>query len=455
MKKNLRIQGNRPFYQGHSLAVLFVRSLVVLLAAVACHATASEGLDPVETSIVEWSQEHLDDAVGLLEKTVNINSGSLNREGVRNVGVVMRRALDGLGFETRWVSQPDTMRRGGHLFARRDGDRGKKVLMIGHLDTVFEPDDAFQSFKRDGDWATGPGVADMKGGNVVIIHALRALKNAGVLDGLQITVAFTGDEEAPGKPLSESRKDLIEAGAWADVALGFEAGMNREGHESVTVARRGSLGWCLVVTGVQAHSSVIFSEQVGAGAIFEAARILDGFYEEVKGEQYLSFNAGTIMGGTVVDSDCESAEGSAFGKTNVVPNRVVVRGGLRTISSDQLKRAKEGMRSVVERHLPRTKATITFNEGYPAMTPTGGNRRLHAMLSDINVDLGRDPMPEFDPSKRGAADISFVASQTDGLAGMGVYGNGAHTPRESVDLNSLTLAAQRTAILIYRLSLED
>ncbi len=426
-----------------------------LFAVYADPASAAPSLDSKETAIVSWSEAHSEEAIDLLEKLVNINSGTMNQQGVRDVGAVLRTELDGLGFETRWVDMPEEMGRGGHLFGEHLGDRGKRILLIGHLDTVFEPEEAFQTFSRDGSKAIGPGVEDMKSGDVIIIYALKALQAAGVLDGAQIVVAYTGDEEESGKPLSISRKDLIEAGKWADIALGFEAGIDYDGQEWTTIARRSSSNWCLEVSGKQAHSAGIFNAQTGAGAIFEAARILNGFYDEVRGEEYLTFNAGTIMGGTEVSGDCDSPEGKVFGKTNIVPNRVIVRGGMRTISQEQLDKARKGMQAVVERHLPLTDASIKFTDSYPAMAPTEGNRKLSDMLSQINQELGRGPMPILDAARRGAADISFVAPYTDGLAGMGAYGKGGHTPNESLDLTSIPIAVQRAAILIYRLSQQE
>jgi len=424
----------------------------VFLSVFAVNSVGAQTLDANETAIVAWSEAHTGDAIDLLESLVNINSGSLNRQGVKEVGAVLRAELDSLGFETRWIDMPEEMKRGGHLFGKHAGHRGKKVLLIGHLDTVFEPDDDFQVFTREGSMATGPGIEDMKSGDVIIIFALKALQHAGLLDDSQIMVAFTGDEELTGKPLSVSRKDLIEAGQWADVALGFEAGVDSDGKEWTTIARRSASNWCLEVTGKQAHSAGIFNDRTGAGAIFEAARILTAFYNEVRGEEYLTFNAGTIMGGTEVNADCKTPQGKVFGKTNVVPNRAVVRGGMRTISQEQLDRARDAMRAVVARNLPVTSASISFVDSYPPMSPTEGNRKLSEMLSQINQDLGREAMPELDASRRGAADISFVAPYTDGLAGMGAYGSGGHTPNESLDLDSLPVAIQRAAILIYRLS---
>ena len=244
---------------------------------------AAQTLDANEEAIVAWSEAHVDDAVDLLEKLVNINSGTLNQQGVKDVGVVLREELDALGFQTRWIGMPEEMQRAGHLFGKLDGNRGKKILLIGHLDTVYEPGDAFQNFGREGSKATGPGVEDMKNGDVIIIYALKALQQAGVLDGAQIVAAFTGDEESAGRPLKVSRKDLIDAGKWAGVALGFESGIDNDGKEWATISRRSSSRWCLEVTGKQAHSAGIFNDRTGAGAIFEAARILNGFYDGVRG----------------------------------------------------------------------------------------------------------------------------------------------------------------------------
>lgn len=412
----------------------------------------AQALTPDEERLVAWVDANVGGAEALIQELVEINSGTLNLEGVRRVGDILMAEFDALGLETEWSDQ-SAVNRAGHLIARQDGDRGRKILLIGHLDTVFEADDPFQSLEPLGDgWLKGPGIEDMKAGDVVALYALRALREAGLLDGAQIRVVFTGDEEKPGSPLEIARRDLIDAGEWADVALGFESGIRDDEAEWATIARRGYADWRLVVEGRQAHSSQIFSDEVGAGAIFEAARILDDFYDEVRGEEYLTFNAGAILGGTEVAFDYEEARGTVFGKTNVVPNRVLVHGGIRTISAEQLARAQDAMNTVVERHLPHTDATIEFGEGYPGMAPTEGNRALQRMLSQINQDLGRDPMPVLDPSRRGAADISFVAPYADGLAGLGPYGRGGHSPDEALDMTSIPIAIKRAAILIWRLS---
>ncbi len=404
--------------------------------------------------MIDWVNEHSEDAIDLLEELVNIGSGTMNPEGIRKVGEVLRVELDGLGLGTEWIEQPAELQRGDHLVGRLEGNRGKKMLLIGHLDTVFEATDEFQAFSRDGNIGRGPGIDDMKSGDVIIIYALKALHEIGALDDAQIIVFYTGDEEKPGRPLSVSRKDLIEAGHWADVALGFEGAVRYDDIDWATIARRSSSEWRLEVTGRQAHSSEIFRDRFGAGAIYEAARIISAFYDEVRGEEHLTFNAGTILGGTDVEYDFEQNKGTTFGKTNVIPRKAIVHGGLRTISLEQQERAKKAMRAVVARHLPHTDASISFADGYPPMSPTDGNKRLQALFSRINEELGRGPMPALDPSRGGAADVSFVAPHADALAGLGAIGEGGHTPNESLELDSMPLAIKRAAILIHRLSQE-
>jgi len=431
-----------------------LKLLTTVVTTFCVTAACAGGLNEDEQRIVDWVDANYEAAIDLLEETVNIGSGTMNAQGVRDVGVVMGRELDALGLETEWIELPEDMERAGHLFGRKLDGKGPNILLIGHLDTVFEADDGFQTYSREGDVAHGPGVEDMKSGNVVIVYALKALKETGVLEGLSVVVAYTGDEENAGSPLSVSRRDLIEAGKWADISLGFESGVSYGGQDWATIARRSSSNWVLEVSGMQAHSSKIFNEEVGHGAIFEAARILNGFDEKVRGEEYLTFNAGTIQGGTDVSYAFEQTRGTTFGKTNIVPRRVIVHGDIRTISNEQLERTRDAMREVVADHLPGTDARIVFEDRYPSMAPTEGNKRLEALLSGVNEDLGRGPMSTLDPLKRGAADVSFVAPYSDSLAGMGAVGDGGHTPDESLDLTTMPSAIQRAAIFIYRLANE-
>jgi glutamate carboxypeptidase len=427
-----------------------MKIILSLFLMIHCLIIQAQSLTSEELEIVDYLRNQHQNQIDFLEQTVNINSGTLNLSGVKKVGMLYKEELDNLGFETRWVDMPEGFGRAGHLFAELNKGSGKTILLIGHLDTVFEEDHEFQLFQNNGTSAKGPGANDMKGGNAMIIYALKALNAAGALADKHIIVAFTGDEEKPGKPLSISRKELIEAAQKADIALGFEtaSGMN-----FATVARRGSSGWSLEVFGKQAHSSGVFSENTGAGAIFEMSRILNTFYTEVKGDELLTFNPGVVLGGTQLEYDAATSKGSAFGKSNVVASKAEVHGGLRFISEVQKERTRDKMRTIVANHLPRTSASITFTDSYPAMEPTAGNQALLNVLRQASLDLGYGSVKAYDPGKRGAADISFIAQYVDGLDGLGAMGDGAHSPSETINLETFTPLTERAAILIHRLGL--
>jgi glutamate carboxypeptidase len=420
----------------------------LLLVAICCAAheqrASAQTLSPEERRIADYVDTHMDDAVRLLEQTVNVQSATQNLEGVKRVGRIFQSEFRSLGFTAKWIEMPPQVNRAGHFFAEHTGTRGRRILLIGHLDTVLEG----KRFVRDGKVARGNGTVDMKGGDIVLLYALKALQSTGALSGSRIIVVMTGDEENVGSPLEVSRRDLLEAARRSDVALGFEAGIEN----TATVARRGSSDWRLQVTAATGHSSGIFSEGVGSGAIFEAARILNAFHEQLRGEQYLTFNPSVIAGGTNITFDDHEDRGTATGKTNVIAQTVIVRGDLRFISEKQRDAAKAKMQEIVSHSLPQAKAQITFEDNYPAMSPTPENYALLQILDQASRDLGLDKVEAFDPGGRGAGDISFVAPFTSGLDGLGARGGGSHTPDEFAELDSLSTQIKRAALLIYRLT---
>ena len=422
--------------------------LHLVLGLISLGVTAQK-LSRTEKKIVKHIEAHNPEAISFLEKVVNINSGTLNLAGVEQVGKEFGQAFQAIGFETKWIPMPEEMNRAGHLFAEVKGTKGKKLLLIGHLDTVFEEDSPFQTFEMVNDSvAHAPGGNDMKGGDVIVLYALKALADNGLLEDAQIVVAFTGDEESTGDPLEKSRVDLINAAKRSDIALGFETST---GFNYATVARRGSSGWKVEVEGKRAHSAGIFSENTGAGAIFEMSRILHQFYTDVKGEDLLTFNPGTLLGGTFVEFDEMKSRGTVFGKTNVVAQKAEVRGGLRFISEEQKERARDKMREIVAQNLRQTSAKVSFTDSYPAMQPTEENLELLEILNEVSLDLNQGEVLAYDPGKRGAADTSFVAQYVACLDGLGTMGNAAHTPEETVNLKTIEALTKRTALLIYRL----
>ena len=392
--------------------------------------------------------------LALLEKLVDQNSGTRNLAGVRAVGEMVRPEFEALGFAVRWVEQ-DAVGRAGHLFAVHKGKPGtKRLLLIGHLDTVFEPDSPFQKFERvDEAHARGPGVADNKGGVVVMLAALRAMHKAGALKGANIEVVLTGDEEEAGLPLDAARADLVAAGRRADAALDFEGLAEDGGRDMGSVARRSAGNWGIEVTARSAHSSGVFSATAGDGAIYALARILAAFRAELP-EPNLTFNVGLVAGGATATLGADEARAEATGKTNIIPAQALARGDLRALAPDQIDRAEAKMREIVARPYAGATATLKFDNKYPPMAPTAANRALLTRLNAVNATLGLAEMGELDPLKRGAGDISFVAADVASLAGLGAASEGDHTARETADIPSIWKQAKRAALLMSRLAAE-
>ena len=393
--------------------------------------------------------------LAMLETWVNQNSGSLNIEGVTKVGAMLRAELEPLGFAVQWVDMR-AAGRAGHIVATHKGDgRGKRMLLIGHLDTVFEPDSPFQRWERRGNDGIGPGAGDDKGGMAVMIAALRAMQRAGTLRNADIMVVLTGDEEDTGNPIEVARRDLIAAGNWADVALDYEGLVTDGGKDMGSIARRSSGSWTVTVKARTGHSSGVFSGSAGYGANYELARILDAFRRELR-EDKLTYNVGLVGGGTSATLDEGRIRLQATGKTNIIAETAVARGDLRAIDAAQIARTREKMRAIVARPLPGASATISFDEdGYPPMAEKPGSHALLGKLNAVNRDLGLAVMEPLDPVKRGAADISFVAEEVDGgINGLGPASSGDHAPGETVDIASIWRQAKRAAILMSRLAAE-
>ena len=427
-----------------------VLSLVWVLCS--CYAFAEDVDKVVKERILASVNANKMTATQLLEQAVNINSGTDNFAGVKAVGDLFAPEFEALGFKVSWLDGT-AFNRAGHLFAEY-GQVGPKLLLIGHIDTVFAQDGEFQRYQPiDARYVRGPGITDMKGGDVVMLLALQALKDAGVLERMQIRVLLTGDEESRGSPMHVATQALVEAGDWADVALGFEDGDSNP--ETAVIARRSSANWSLSVQGRPAHSSQIFQPEIGDGAIFELARVLNAFRETLAEQELLTFNPGALVAGTDIELNSDG-RGLAFGKANVIARTALVSGDLRAISSQQQQAAWAAMAEIAKAGLPHTQSTFTYEDRYPPMAPTEGNKRLLSMYSQASQDLGYGPVRAVDPRKAGAADISFVADRVEmALDGLGLMGAGGHTSDETADMDTLTSQAARAALLMWRLAVQS
>jgi glutamate carboxypeptidase len=422
--------------------------LFVLLILLSSRLYAST-LNPLEHSIRSYLATQQKNQIALLKKLVEINSGTTNIKGVSQVAAIMRRELQALGFSVHMIAEPKKMQRASTLIAERHG-KGQRLLLIGHLDTVFAKESAFQHYESHSNTAKGPGVIDDKGGLVVLLYALKAMQATHTLNDTDITIVLTGDEEDSGKPTTLSRAPLIQAAKNKDIALDFEPSISLA---TATIARRGISNWKIETQGNQSHSATIFAPDVGAGAIFELARILNEMRQTLQGETYLSFNPGLVLGGTTVDYNKNNSKGEAFGKQNVVSRTAIATGDLRYVSIEQKNITKEKITKIVEAHLPATKATVSFEDGIPAMASTEQNLGLLKKYSAVSLALDQGEIKPLDPGVRGAGDISYIANIVPAnLSGLGPTGMGAHSIIESIDLSSLPIQTERAAIFIYRLT---
>ena len=444
------MRGMRPPARFASLCLM---GALLTLTTAARKAPAPPGLTSTERKLVQAVDRRLPASLELLQRAVDINSGTSNHAGVREVARLFEVELEALHFHRHWV-EGGGWGRAGHLVATygEQHENRPKIVLVGHLDTVFEPDSPFQRFQRiDDSTATGPGVIDMKGGDVILLLALQALKDVGQLERLRVSVVMTGDEENPGRPIEAARAALVEAAQGATAAIGFEDGDGDPRH--VIVTRRGSSGWTLHVHGTPSHSSQVFTSDVGIGAIYESARILERFRDSLAFEPYLTFNPGLIVGGTAITHEPAAGRGTAFGKSNVVAESTLVTGDLRALTLEQRERAQATMERIVADGSPRTEAHIVFDDSYPPLAPSDGNRRLLALVDQASRDLGLGTLEPVDPARAGAADVSFLGGTVPMVIdAMGLKGTGGHTVLETARLKTLGVQAKRVAVTLSRLA---
>ncbi|WP_122222360.1 M20 family metallopeptidase [Pseudomonas syringae group genomosp. 3] len=425
----------------------FLPSLLILFF---CNGV-SAGTARDEQSMASYVDNHVTEQIELLEKLVNINSGTDNVEGVVKVGNLMKPELEALGFETTWHNLPAGMNHAGSLVAVHDGNKSaKRILLIGHLDTVFPETSSFQTFTylEGGKKAKGPGVIDDKGGMVTMLYALQALKHTGALENMNITVVLIGDEELAAKPTEISREQLIAEAKRSDIALGFEFALSPN---QLITERRGLSEWFLTSTGIDKHSATIFQPETGFGAVYESARVLDEIRMKLSNEPGLTINPGLILGGSTAVEDVASGQGTASGRKTTVARISSVHGDLRFSSEDQRVSAENQLKEIASHPLPHTNSDLKIKAIMPVMADRESNRKLLEAYSKVSQDLDGPVLESAPSAERGGADISYVNKYvTASLDGLGAWGEGAHSENETIDLSSLPVVTKRAAIFLSR-----
>ena len=403
---------------------------------------------PIEKEITEFILKNKQEQLTFLERLVNINSGTSNITGIRENGDLIKKELEALGFDAHWHDLPLEMHHAGSLVATIKGNSTRRILLIGHLDTVFSLDSPFQkfAFSTDKRQATGPGIIDCKGGIVTILYAMKALHHAQVLKDANITIVLTGDEELAAKPTSISRQVLIDAAKNSDIALGFEFALSPK---EIITGRRGLNEWFLTSTGKSQHSSTIFQNKTGFGAVYEIARVLNETRQKLSDIPGLTINPGLLLGGQKISEDIEKGIGMASGRKTIIPSVASAHGDMRFLSDQQKNDAEKMMADIASHSLQETKSSIIFKPIIPPMAATKANSDLLTQYSTISTKLGGPSLSTAAAELRGGADISYTFPYIKaGLDGLGPWGNGAHTEMETLEIDALPIATQRAALFI-------
>lgn len=394
----------------------------------------------------DYFKKHQSETIKTLASWVEMDTETHHAENIRHLGDLIAKELSALGFDCIWHDLPPSLHHQGTLIAKHPGTQGKRMLLIGHFDTVLSASDFKNPFSMEGSTAKGPGVIDNKGGLVVMLYALKALDHFNALKDADITIALTGDEESAAKPKRISRSALKDAASHLDVALDLEWSFNQD---TATIARRGVTHWILKTYGKPAHSSSIFSPESGDGAIFELVRILKHVQDVFSKQKNLSFNPALIIGGTELKKNHQTETFIVKSKDNIMASQAMAQGDLRFASKEQEESARIYIQDLIKNPLPQTKTEVFFSEGMPPMPNRQANLDLLKIYSSISEDLGFGPVHALDPGIRGAGDISFIADQVPAcLAGLGPVGSGAHSPDERLEVDSLSMQGERLALLI-------
>lgn len=378
-----------------------------------------------DLSLLELARGRLDDTLKLLTSLVETSSHADNGEGVGRCASLLQEKLVALGFTSRVVRVecPQAHQERHHLCARRPARSAgaPKLLLLGHLDTVFEAGHPFRGVSRDGNIWRGPGIADMKGGLCTAILMLELLKVRRALDALDVRVLFVGDEEQGS---ASARELLLEAGAWADVTLCFEAAredgnvvVSRKGYGLVRIEARGPGG----------HAGIAHDK--AANALTLLARAIDR--------------------AEAIEREVPGLSVSPGGRVTVEPASVT--------RIPELASAELEFRFVAHRDAEHVLARLTEIEHALASEAPSGQLRIQAHIDTPPFDLTasgklllacyRDAATTFDlrvegVSTAGVGDINLVAAEGAAcLDGVGPRGAGFHTDREYLEIDSVALRA--------------
>jgi glutamate carboxypeptidase len=380
-------------------------------------------MNELEQKMTDYIASREQDWIDLLRELVNCDSGTYNKDEADRASGILAKAIGDLGFEVEQVPQE---KYGAHVVARKKGTGDRSLLFVGHFDTVFpEGTVAKRPFTIDGDRATGPGVYDMKGGLVVLLATLSALKeaNAKVWNEVNLTVIFNSDEEI----LSPTSSPLIEAEAKkADTSCILEPA--RPGGE-YTFQRKGAGLYKMTVHGRAAHSGG--APEKGRSAVEELSQKIIRLHEMINFDTGTTVNVGVIRGGL---------------RPNVVAEQAEAEFDLRVYTHAEREKAEARFQEIIDmQFVPDTTTEWSGGMMFPPVEYSERNEKLFGVVKDAGKKLGLD-LPSIVTG--GGSDGNVTGQHTLLMDGMGVEGDGAHSDREFIVLSSVVRRAQVLALFL-------
>ncbi|NNB41846.1 M20/M25/M40 family metallo-hydrolase [Pseudomonas chlororaphis] len=388
---------------------------------------ATQAIAEPHPQVQNDAQQYQGDALKLLERLVNIDSGSGYEAGLNQVSDIAIAELKKLGASIEKV--PNGAAGGSHVLATLKGTGKAKILLMAHMDTVFKEGTAAERpFRIQDGRAYGPGVMDDKGGIVAGIYALKVLDNLKFKDYAQITFLLDASEETG----SEIATDLIKKTAKAhDVTLNLEPGRPADG---LVVWRKGSATALVEVKGKAAHAGV--APELGRNAAMEAAHQILQLGKLGDEEKKTTINFTVLKAGD---------------RTNVIPDQATAKADVRAAVPEEFDRIEKDLARVsANKLIADTEVKTTLQRGLPPMPQTEKSDALVAMAQGIYGELGRKLTIE---GSGGAADSSLSAGVgTPTLDGFGIVGGNIHTPEEYAEVDSVAPRIYLLARMIMELS---
>ena len=378
----------------------------------------------IEQEILRYIAQRQDEMVALLRDLVVRESGTYDKEDVDQLGAYLRERLEDLDFDTELLPRE---RFGDHVVGRRAGRDGKRILLVGHFDTVFG-----SGTLRERPWrvedgrAYGPGVYDMKGGIAILLAALAALRatRSPFFEECGIAVFFNSDEEVISPTSAESIDDIARRSQTVCILEPARPG------GEYTFVRKGAATFHLRVVGRSAHAGA--QPERGRSANLEMAHKVIALHRLNDLDAGTTVNVGIVRGGE---------------RSNIICPETYAQIDLRAVDPDRMDAAIAAMLEIAEHStVPDTSAEFWGDPYFPPLPRKRSNERLFELVREAARAVGFEAQ---EIASGGASDGNHTGQIVPTIDGMGVRGDGAHTEHEFARVDSLPERAQTLALFLH------